>query len=233
MRALIRSAIRSITSILLTPLRGLMAPILRIKKIITSIIKKIVGGFTIIFFYIRCGIKMITNFYKCVIFYILDVLKYLFFYVLSMIPYFFMNKMGKWNSTVKPALDKALGWPNGIRNMCYRCKEKKYNDNLANRMRKMFENKGHDDNDLNFFTFMLIMVLCALILYGMWYTILYKKHDGINNMNTMKNMVSSMNLYEQIKKAQPNLTGTSPALSAVPPSVLSAVPPSVLSNVPP
>ena len=94
-----------------------------IKRPILNILRKIVYGFKLIFFYIKCTLKMTKNFYKCAIFYLLDIVKYLIIYVPILIILTVVGMLKEW-SKIRPILDKYLQWPNTIMNSCFRCKKR-------------------------------------------------------------------------------------------------------------
>lgn len=139
-----------------------------IKRPIMNIIKKIVSGFLLIFFYIKCTLKMTKNFYKCAIFYILDILKYLIIYVPILILLTVVGLIKEW-SKIKPILDKYLMWPNKVMNDCYRCKKKKAKDiDFMQQMKKVFaRDQETGESNFNFFLFLQI----CLIVFGFGYTV--------------------------------------------------------------
>jgi hypothetical protein len=139
-----------------------------IKRPILATIKKVVSGFLLIFFYIKCTLKMTKNFYKCAIFYILDIVKYLIIYVPILILLTVVGLIKEWTK-IKPILDKYLQWPNHIMNDCYRCKNKKAKDiDIAKQFQKVFaRDETTGESGFNFFLFLQI----CLIVFGFGYTV--------------------------------------------------------------
>lgn len=139
-----------------------------IKRPILATIKKVVSGFLLIFFYIKCTLKMTKNFYKCAIFYILDIVKYLIIYVPILILLTVVGQIKEW-AKVKPLLDKYLQWPNDTMNDCYRCKNKKAKGiDIAKQFQKIFgRDEATGESSFNFLLFLQI----GLIVFGFGYTI--------------------------------------------------------------
>lgn len=140
-----------------------------IRKPIMNLVKKVVSGFTFIFFYIKCGIKMLTNFYKCAIFYLLDIFKYIFMYV-PVIVILSLIGLGKEIKSVTAKMDKSLQWPNSIQNSCYRCSNKRGEKfALLDTIKAMFEKEGIDDGKFNFFFFLLLVFVGFAFLFTFWH----------------------------------------------------------------
>jgi hypothetical protein len=168
--------VKSVSKPFANMFRGLFQFLEMIKKFFMNLIKKIVSGFTYIFFYIKCGLKLMKNFYKCAIFYFLDIFKYVFIYLPTMAFMYAVKWKGKWKRETKPALDKNLQWPNGIRNDCYRCKNKKGKKfNLGDQIKKLFEQEGVDDSEFNFLFFMLVAFGAAGMCYTFWHNFMRDK----------------------------------------------------------
>ena len=148
-----------------------------LKKPIMNIIKKIVGGFTFIFFYIKCGLKMIKNFYKCIIFYVLDILKYIFIYLPAMTIVYIIKQGSHWNRVVKPQLDKHLKWSNDTLNDCYRCKNKKGNNKkLMDQIQALFDRDNLDvEPGFNFLFFLLVALGGGGITFSIWHNFVRSK----------------------------------------------------------
>jgi hypothetical protein len=161
-----------------------------VRNFIAKILKLLIDGFNFIFYYIKCTIKIVKNFYKCFIFYIMDIIKYTFIYLPTMGFMAFMGtlplfkkyfNLKKWKSTTKPSLDKGLGWPNGIMNDCYRCKNKDGNKyDLRDELRKYFEKEGVDDSKFNFLYFLLVALGIFGFLYRFWHVYVsdYQRKDS-------------------------------------------------------
>ena len=139
-----------------------------------NIIKKIVKGFTFIFFYIKCVLKMGKNFYFCSIYYILDIVKYILIY-LPIFSVLLVIGMSKEWIRMKPFLDKILSWPNGTLNDCYRCKNKKggkFLNNIKSTVSGMMESNSADDSCFSFFFFLLILSVASGFGYTFWRSVL-------------------------------------------------------------
>lgn len=147
-----------------------------LKKPIMNIIKKVVSGFTFIFYYIKCGLKMMKNFYKCAVFYFLDILKYIFIYLPAMAIVYAFKQKNHWHTVVKPNLDKNLRWPNSIMNDCYRCKNKKGEKfQLGDQIRALFEKEGVDDSKFNFLFFLLVALGGGGLTFSIWHNFMRVK----------------------------------------------------------
>ena len=140
-----------------------------IKKPILNILRKIVYGFKLIFFYIKCTLKMTKNFYKCAIFYLLDIVKYLIIYVPILIILTVVGMISEW-SKIRPILDKYLQWPNNIMNNCFRCKKKAAKDfEIMNQLKQAFGPEETGEPRFNFHMFLNIFIIVFGFSYTIWH----------------------------------------------------------------
>lgn len=119
---------------------------------------------------------MIKNFYKCFIFYWLDIVKYTLLYlpILCLVGIIGLSKEWK---PIQKTLDKLTGWPNSIKNDCYRCKNKD-GDSMFDSLKKMMEDMmagDQGDSQFSFFSFLIVFGLGCILLYTIWFTLRSKK----------------------------------------------------------
>ena len=122
---------------------------------------------------LKCFPKIMKNFILCIFFYLMDCIKYFIVAIVALMTYILLRK-GSFDNHLNKMLaqvEKYVGWPNDIKNMCYRCKNRKGKDGgLVESLKNIFnfKTKQKGDSPINFFLFTL--VLCILYLFGYFFS---------------------------------------------------------------
>lgn len=143
----------------------IMVVVNTIKNLVLDIVDKVVGVAMTVFFYLKCTLKILSNFHKCAIFYLLDVIKYCILFL----PLLIVQLAGSDVKGIRRTLDKVdaiLGWPNEIRNDCYRCRNDggKNNYDFWKKLQKALKSK-----DVGFSFVFIVMITLVALFFG--YTI--------------------------------------------------------------
>ena len=76
---------------------------------------------------------------------------------------------------VRRRLDEVIGWPNGVQNDCYRCKNQEAEKVDWSKMFDVFKRKmDQDSSKFNFFFFMLVSGTSIGMGYTFWHIWLRK-----------------------------------------------------------
>ena len=155
---------------------GIIKVYYTVKNWFLNIINNIVNFFKMVFFYIQCAIKMLSNFSKCIGYYLVDMLKFFGVYIWI---YLLMSLMGlgkEW-SNVQYSIDRLIGWPNSVKNQCYRCKDKVDDEDRFEELKRYFR-RNKTKSRFNFFAFIMIILTIFLLFYTFWFHILRKKQTS-------------------------------------------------------
>lgn len=167
------SVLGALTRMLNTITKGIMSfvgiimnVVNSIKSLVMGIVEKIVGFAKTVFFYIKCTLKILSNFHKCAIFYLLDIVKYCILFLPLLIVQISTGSDSKGIQKTLDKVDAILGWPNDIRNDCYRCKNR--DGGLKNDFWKKLQ-KALQGEEVGFSFVFMLMISIVVLFFG--YTI--------------------------------------------------------------
>lgn len=158
--------LNTITKGIMSFVNMIMVVVNSIKSLVMGIVEKIVGFAKTVFFYITCTLKILSNFHKCAIFYLLDIVKYCILFLPLLIVQISTGSDSKGIQKTLDKVDAILGWPNDIRNDCYRCKNR--DGGLKNDFWKKLQ-KALQGEEVGFSFVFMLMISIVVLFFG--YTI--------------------------------------------------------------